>query len=121
MYRNVIKDPSLTIVEKFEKVSELSEVLHQELRESFEQEIGQEIMNQYNELIQKSEDLVNDFEVSIENEGDKFFIVIDDQKKPLLTSTQIAAHLQTDPKHLDLIRLFLSNEETLLRINLVLK
>lgn len=120
-YKNIISNKSLNVVQKFESISELSDLLHYSLREMFVNQVGQEFISVYQEMIDKSEEMVDLHEVSIEMSEDKFFILIDDEKKPLLTSSQIASHLSVADQNLDLVRLFLSNEDTLLRMNLVLK
>lgn len=123
-YRSVLGSSNLSHQDKLLSIQQMSLILHNELLELFKKTIGLDIMDDYKLFIKMAENLnknvyKNQYQVLEEN--NQIFITFNDKKKIFLSAKEISlSFLNTkDPDFIDLFALFISNDNDLIKFNLL--
>jgi hypothetical protein len=122
-YTSILKT-EWTVEEKNLKIQELSFLLHNELYSEFVKEMTESVLEEYEFFIKTADKFLSKIEpqeLKVFEENDIKMISFKGQKKPLMNAYQIAsAFLESSEKsHLFLFTIFLSNDEDILKMNLI--
>lgn len=122
-YTSILKT-NLSLEEKNVKIKELSFILHNELYSLFVKEMSEDLLEQYEYFIKTADKFlskVNPEHIKIFEENQIRMISFNGLKKPLLSAYEISLAFLDNPtkEQLFLFTIFLSNEEDVLKMNLV--
>lgn len=123
-YRLVLESPDLSNLDKLSSVKQMSSLLHNELFDLFEKTMGTDVVKDYNQFISMANNLNNNVykhKYDILEENGYMYILFNSKKKLFLSAKEISlAFLNTEePDYIDLFALFISNDEDLVKFNLL--
>lgn len=122
-YRTILSS-SLSENEKLVSIKNMSSLLHNELLDIFKKNIGLDTYQSYEQFLEMFENLNNNVyknQFYMERKDSEIILVFKNKRKPFLSAKELSRALinTEDELYIDLLAIFLSNDDDLLKLNLL--
>ena len=122
-YRTILSS-SLSENEKLVSIKNMSSLLHNELLDIFKKNIGLDTYQSYEQFLEMFENLNNNVyknQFYMERKESEIILVFKNKRKPFLSAKELSRALinTEDEFYIDLLAIFLSNDDDLLKLNLL--